>query len=120
MDRADQLHEANRGILICAGFAFLAFIVFTFGDLQSHEPQKMQIDTPANVNVLSIPGACLTCKQAQAETRQNEEGGRSSERKEPTPTPASTQGPTSTAPGAADQRGSGPPTPTAPTKEAVK
>lgn len=121
MDRADQLHEANRGILVCAGFAFLAFIVFTFGDLQGHGPAQVQLSAPVDVNLISVPSDCLTCKPAQDETPPIMKGAAPSERKESTTTTPAQDSPGATS-GTADQGGREPPIPivTTSAKEAVK
>lgn len=121
MDRADQLHEANRGILVCAGLAFIAFIVFTFGDLQDHGPERVQLSAPAEVNLLSVPSNCLTCEHAPEETPPNMKEGAPSERKESsTTTPA--QDSAEAASGAADQGRGDPAAPivTTSAKEIVK
>jgi hypothetical protein len=70
-ERSKHLHRANRAILFTAAAAFVAFIIFTFGNYRSTAPTEVRLVSPAEISVVKLPdGAAnqgLTCEQARAQ-----------------------------------------------------
>jgi hypothetical protein len=81
--RAEHLHHANRALLVAACIAFIAFIWFTFGNLRTNAPARIELAKPTDVNVLSLPVTCLTCAKDEEETCEKQGECLPHERKEP-------------------------------------
>lgn len=107
--RANHLYSANREILITAGAALVAFIIFTLGDLKDHKPQRVQVAGTTDVSISSAAGGCcnrnLTCDALRAQICNDAPGTvvpgcPPNERQKP-----QSSAPTSAAPGSAEAPG---------------